>query len=213
MDSDQYKNLKAKDVANMKKYFSILHETAIYLKENLIGKTTYILTQDTIIQLNFMESNFMHLCGISYKGGSNKFFRACLEQKLEINNIKIKNDGTSFQKLRVINQIEEIFSKPSQLTTSFVSLKLKFDSSIKTKKQIASITMVNTGGNYAPQSLLELKSIKDYPKGENVICIYTIDMTNKNKEIKFKDRNWNVIEEHNEHDIPKLDKKKRYIYI
>lgn len=213
MDSVKYKNLKPKDVGNMKKYFSILQETAIYLKENLIGKTTYILTKNTYIQLHFMESNFMHLCGISYNGGSNKFFRACLEGKLEINNIKVKNDGTSFQKLRVVNQIEEIFSKPSQLTSGSVCLKLKFDASIKTKKQIASITMVNTGENYAPQSLLELKSIQDFPKGENVIFIYTIDMNSANKDIKFKDRDWNVIEEHIEHNVPKVDKKKQSIYI
>ncbi|PKE06058.1 hypothetical protein CW676_09885 [Macrococcoides caseolyticum] len=155
----------------------------------------------------------MHLCGLDYKGGSNKFFNACLNEKLEINNIKVKTDGTSFQKLRVVNQIEDIFKMPSQLASSGTFLNLKFDSAIRTKKQIAAITLLNDRTTYVPQSLLNLKSMKNFPSSKNVICIYTEDMDDKNINILFIDREWSIQKEKECVKTPKIDKKNKMIHI
>lgn len=208
-----YQRLSAKETLTIVNYFPVLSKVTVFLKENIIGKYIYIMTDESCITLTFSESNFMHLCGLDYKGGSNKFFNACLSEKLEINNIKVKTDGTSFQKLRVVNQIEDIFKMPSQLASSGTFLNLKFDSSIRTKKQIAAITLLNDRTTYVPQSLLNLKSMKHFPSSKNVICIYTEDMDDKDINILFIDREWSIQEKKECVKTPKIDKKNKMIHI
>lgn len=208
-----YRRLSAKESLTIVNYFPVLSKVTLFLKENIIGKYIYIMTDESCITLTFSESNFMHLCGLDYKGGSNKFFNACLNEKLEINNIKVKTDGTSFQKLRVINQIEDIFKMPSQIASSGTFLNLRFDSAIRTKKQIAAITLLNDRTTYVPQSLLNLKNMKKFPSSRNVICIYAEDMDDKNINILFIDREWSIQKEKECVKTPKIDKKNKMIHI
>lgn len=75
-----YRRLSAKESLTIVNYFPVLSKVTLFLKENIIGKYIYIMTDESCITLTFSESNFMHLCGLDYKGGSNKFFNACLNE-------------------------------------------------------------------------------------------------------------------------------------
>lgn len=213
MKKNEYRNLNPKDTIKIIKFFPNLLNTTLFIKENLIGKAMYILTEETYVKLVVTESNFMHLCGIEYREGANKFFNACLNNKLEINSIKIKNDGTTYQKLKVINQLENLFSNPCQLTTGNSYLKLQFDAAIRTRKQIVALAMGNNRDSYYPLSLLDLKGMRHFETGDKVICIYTIDLLSNTLTTIFKEKEWNVIECKSEKNGFEIKRKKKEIFI
>lgn len=102
---------------------------------------------------------------------------------------------------------------PSQIASSGTFLNLRFDSAIRTKKQIAAITLLNDRTTYVPQSLLNLKNMKKFPSSKNVICIYAEDMDDKNINILFIDREWSIQKEKECVKPPKIDKKNKMIHI
>ena len=52
----------------------------------------------------------MHLCGVDYRKGAGSFFDDCLNRHVIIDELKIKKDGTTMQKLQVLGSIEKACS-------------------------------------------------------------------------------------------------------
>ena len=152
-----------------------LYKIAKYFKDNFFGKKVVYCTRNQKISVYFSESNFMHLCGLHYSRGAKNFFLDCLDKKLDVSSLLVKKDGTTFQKLAILNSVTELTSPHVRLTGSGRYLYLEFDYALRTKKQILALTLKDTSKKIVPQSLLDLKKKRDFPKGEAVIKIYAVD--------------------------------------
>ncbi len=152
-----------------------LYKIAKYFKDNFFGKKVVYCTRNQKISVYFSESNFMHLCGLHYSRGAKNFFLDCLDKKLDVSSLLVKKDGTTFQKLAILNSVTELTSPHVRLTGSGRYLYLEFDYALRTKKQILALTLIDTSKKIVPQSLLDLKKKRDFPKGEDIIKIYAVD--------------------------------------
>ena len=152
-----------------------LYKIAKYFKDNFFGKKVVYCTRNQKISVYFSESNFMHLCGLHYSRGAKNFFLDCLDKKLDVSSLLVKIDGTTFQKLAILNSVTELTSPHVRLTGSGRYLYLEFDYALRTKKQILALTLKDTSKKIVPQSLLDLKKKRDFPKGEDIIKIYAVD--------------------------------------
>ena len=152
-----------------------LYKIAKYFKDNFFGKKVVYCTRNQKISVYFSESNFMHLCGLHYSRGAKNFFLDCLDKKLDVSSLLVKKDGTTFQKLAILNSVTELTSPHVRLTGSGRYLYLEFDYALRTKKQILALTLKDTSKKIVPQSLLDLKKKRDFPKGEDIIKIYGVD--------------------------------------
>ena len=152
-----------------------LYKIAKYFKDNFFGKKVVYCTRNQKVSVYFSESNFMHLCGLYYSRGAKNFFLDCLDKKLDVSSLLVKKDGTTFQKLAILNSVTELTSPHVRLTGSGRYLYLEFDYALRTKKQILALTLKDTSKKIVPQSLLDLKKKRDFPKGEAVIKIYAVD--------------------------------------
>lgn len=141
------------------------------------------------IAVYFSESNFMHLCGLYYSRGAKNFFLDCLDNKLKVSSVLVKKDGTTFQKLAILNSITELTSPHVRLTGSGRYLYLEFDYALRTRKQILALTLIDTSKKIVPQSLLNLKKTREFPKGESVIKIYAVDFYNGKELIYYTQEN------------------------
>ena len=152
-----------------------LYKIAKYFKDNFFGKKVVYCTRNQKISVYFSESNFMHLCGLHYSRGAKNFFLDCLDKKLDVSSLLVKKDGTTFQKLAILNSVTELTSPHVRLTGSGRYLYLEFDYALRTKKQILALTLKDTSKKIVPQSLVDLKKKRDFPKGEDIIKIYAVD--------------------------------------
>ena len=152
-----------------------LYKIAKYFKDNFFGKKVVYCTRNQKISVYFSESNFMHLCGLHYSRGAKNFFLDCLDKKLDVSSLLVKKDGTTFQTLAILNSVTELTSPHVRLTGSGRYLYLEFDYALRTKKQILALTLKDTSKKIVPQSLLDLKKKRDFPKGEDIIKIYAVD--------------------------------------
>ena len=131
----------------------------------------------------------MHLCGLYYSRGTKNFFLDCLDKKLDVSSLLVKKDGTTFQKLAILNSVTELTSPHVRLTGSGRYLYLEFDYALRTKKQILALTLKDTSKKIVPQSLLDLKKKRDFPKGEAVIKIYAVDFYSRKEWIYYTEEN------------------------
>lgn len=96
-----------------------IYEVAeFYKKYSLIKKLLFIQKIQLLQTITVIASasNFMHLCGLLYSRGSKNFFKDVIDRKVDLSKILVKTDGTTFQKLKVLNSFPELISNNSRLT-------------------------------------------------------------------------------------------------
>ncbi|MBR7927186.1 hypothetical protein KBI51_03215 [Aerococcaceae bacterium zg-ZUI334] len=168
-----YKRISSNEQNNIRRYFNTLHIAAKFFEKYFINKVVTYCTVDSKIDIYFSSSNFMHLCGIRYKKGSSSFFEDCLNQHIVLDDIEIKKDGTTIQKLQILSSISELIGENVYLTGAGRFLYLDFDYALKTRKQILALTLKDTKHRTVPQSLLDLKKQKTFLKGKPVVEIFS----------------------------------------
>ncbi|AKP64124.1 PBECR4 domain-containing protein [Levilactobacillus koreensis] len=139
-----------------------IYQAQQFILENLIGKSRFFFyetgKQVKWLDVRFGKNNFMHLCGIKYQGGAKRFWEKAISNKLSMDFIEVKNDGSTFQKLKVITAIRELNKSKLELTSSGVFLKLHYDHLLRTRKDIMGIALTETDYHYTPLSLLNLQN-------------------------------------------------------
>lgn len=166
----------------LKRYITQLHNAAKFFKTYFVGKIVTYSTKEEQIDIHFSVTNFMHLCGIDYKKGSASFFDDCLNHNIRIDDIKIKKDGTTNQKLQVLGSISELVGSHVYLVGNGKYLYLEFDYALRTKKQILALTLKDTSRKIVPQSLLDLKRQKTFSKGSPVEEIFATKYSDGSKQ-------------------------------
>ena len=186
---EQYRRINTLEYNKIVQSIQLLNKIANYFKDYFFGKKVVYCTSNQKIAVYFSESNFMHLCGLYYSRGAKNFFLDCLDNKLKVSSVLVKKDGTTFQKLAILNSITELTSPHVRLTGSGRYLYLEFDYALRTRKQILALTLIDTSKKIVPQSLLNLKKTREFPKGESVIKIYAVDFYNGKELIYYSQEN------------------------
>lgn len=175
---NKYKRPNSKELMALYEFMICLHEAAVFFKEHFVGKTMCYETSTKKVEVQFMSTNFMHLCGINYEYGAKRFFKDCLDGRINVNLIRIKGDGTTIQKLKVLRNVSELIGDNLRVTDGGDGLKISFDYSIRTRKQIFALALVVKQTRLIPVSLLNLKSRNFFPSGDLVEAIYSVDLNN-----------------------------------
>ena len=186
---EQFRRINTLEYNKIVQSIPLLNKIANYFKDYFFGKKVVYCTSNQKVAVYFSESNFMHLCGLYYSRGAKNFFLDCLDNKLKVSSVLVKKDGTTFQKLAILNSITELTSPHVRLTGSGRYLYLEFDYALRTKKQILALTLIDTSKKIVPQSLLNLKKKREFPKGESVIKIYAVDFYNGKELIYYSEEN------------------------
>ncbi|WP_411335137.1 PBECR4 domain-containing protein (plasmid) [Metabacillus indicus] len=137
------------------------------------------------------KANFMHLCGISYKGmRPAQFYNALKTNKVSPKNIIKKSDGSTDQKLQIIKYLNELTTCNIRIIDERSSyLNFSFDKGIRSRKLIFCLAIERINSDtFAPTSLLNLKSNKGktVKNGFPVHCIYSVDSSSKDIQIMCK---------------------------
>lgn len=167
----------------LKKYINDIENAALFFENHFINKEVVYSTDEENISIIFKRSNFMHLCGIKYDDGAREFFYAAINNRLDINKIKVKSDGTTFLKLSLLKSINFLLSSEITLTDNAIYLNIAFDKALKTKKQVFALTLINNNHSFIPQSLLNLKNINDFPNGKVIKSIKSIHLQSRKETI------------------------------
>lgn len=152
-----------------KKDFDIIRKAFLVYEAQFKGNDfiyTYLDKRTRSIQsmkISFASSNFMHLCGVTYKNknmnfGPKQFYSSLKKQRIVLSNIQVKSDGTTGQKLQVIDKLELLIKPGVRISDAGKFASLEFDKAIRTGRMIMALTCVKTGIQYAPQSLLSFQN-------------------------------------------------------
>ena len=125
-NSRDYRNPNYTEKIKLQRFFTQLQIAASFFKEHFVGKIMYYETEIESVELHFSPTNFMHLCGVDYRKGAGSFFDDCLNRHVIIDELKIKKDGTTMQKLQVLGSIEELLGKHVHLTGQLFCNNLTF---------------------------------------------------------------------------------------
>lgn len=169
---NRYKRMSFSEQTKLKHYLDVIYRTAQFLEDHFINQKVVYCTASQEVIIAFAKTNFMHLCGLYYKKGAHSFYDDSLNHHLKLELLQIKKDGTSFQKLQVLHSIKDLISPFVLLTGRGTFLYLDFDYALRTRKQILALTLIDDRSVLVPQSLLNLKRQKSFPKGEPVYRIY-----------------------------------------
>lgn len=174
-----YKKLSINDLKKFEYNLEHIRNAAIFFKDHFLSKEMIYSTEKESTSVIFQRSNFMHLCGIYYEPGASEFFNLALLKQIDLNKVYIKNDGTTFQKLSVLSSIDFLINPEITLSSGAIYLNLSFDKALRTKTRVFALTLINDNHLFIPQSLLNLRTMNDFPKGNKIIGIKSVHLEDK----------------------------------
>lgn len=157
----------------------------IYLKNN----------HSKTIPVVFLKRNFMHLCGVKYyvhgiKYNASNFYKALKKNRVSQKQLSPRKNGTTGQKLSVINELPLLIKPGVRITGEGNFLHLKFSNALRSSKAILATTLIHNKAEMVPQSLLSLKGnnkskSKVFMKSYKVIYLKQINIINHISRIIF----------------------------
>lgn len=158
----------------LQKELPMIKSVLSFIDSELLGKDIIICTAKKEVAFKIEKRNIPHLLGVSYNGGGKYLWRDFKKNRLSTNNMSIKGDGTTFQKLTALHCFNDLFLKSCFLAGNGKYEKLTFDACIRTGRLLLAIGLKYSDNDqiYYPNTVLNLKS-KIIPNGEKVLAIYT----------------------------------------
>lgn len=183
-----YKKLNVNDLKKFEYNLEYIRNAAIFFKDHFISKEMIYSTKKENTSVIFKKGNFMHLCGIHYEDGANEFFNLALLKQIDLNKVYVKIDGTTFQKLSVLSAIDFLINPDITLSSGAIYLHLSFDKALRTKTKVFALTLINDDNLFIPQSLLNLRFMNDFPKGNKIIGIKSVHLEDKTEIVYYNQK-------------------------
>ena len=152
------------DLLNEKR--ELLAKTADFYAENIANhKIHYVFQGEDGLQslsVEFNEANFAHFVGLGFdRKNATEFLQDILDENYEQNDIFVKKDGTTFDKLAVLEKFSDLFTADSLLLNDLSTVKqaqrLNFSEAINTEdEQLLLAIREIDGEEKVPVSLLNL---------------------------------------------------------
>lgn len=159
------------DLELLNKYSQQLKESAEFYKNNMSkGNVVYVFKQNDEIKalrVKYGEENFAHLVGIRFdRKNASEMLDDIVNGNGEQNAIFLKNDGSTFEKLKVISSINklvdnDIFTLTNVAENVTQARKLRFDEALKVKDENLLLALKDFEPEvYRPYSLINLENIR-----------------------------------------------------
>lgn len=92
-----------------------IHGANIY-KNNLAGKYFVYIFENNYFILNYQIGSFMHLAGLKYSEGAEKFYEKCITEKpsIQINNFRFSSENpirTARKKMQTSYRVNRFYKK------------------------------------------------------------------------------------------------------
>lgn len=164
INDENYHKINTSEIKTFNTYIPIIRESLKTIKTNFIGKKkTYVYVKNMrcidSISVIFKNNNLMHLYGVKYKDGSKQFVYDIKHKKLNFHYLRVKDDGSTFQKLQVINQIDILNTLNTRISIGNNIANIHYDSLLRSREDILGIAIKNDeNGNPYPLSLLNLSN-------------------------------------------------------
>lgn len=122
------------------------------------------------------RNDFIHMCGLKYKGkhAKSKFIEDVSKQDIDYKRLWLHADGTSIQKITVINILPCLFNSLNVIVSDQkqTALSFNYDGYIATNKRVLSLGLKRVNDSlFVPQTLLNLHNNKVQPSGQHVHVI------------------------------------------
>jgi hypothetical protein len=167
---NQYRKPKSSETIQLHQKLEVVHKAAKFIKEEFIGNEVTFYSKNYTLPVHIIQANYMHLCGVDYGRGAKSFFSDALENRIDLDLIKIKKDGTTFTKLDVLSVLPQLLSESVQLIKGGIRLTHEYDAALRTNKRLLALELKNKGRIYFALSLLNLRKF-EIGNGEPVIKI------------------------------------------
>ncbi|BDR57132.1 PBECR4 domain-containing protein [Xylocopilactobacillus apis] len=191
-----YHKITLSETNSFKKYLPSIQKALRDTKDHFIGKVKiyiYVVNDREICSLpiTFQSRHFMHLCGVKYSTGPRGFIKDLERKKLNLQNLYLKEDGSTFQKLEVIDKINLLDTLDTAVSIGNSMARIHYNSLLRTKANILGIAVDNdSNGVNFPLSLLNL-SVIDTLTSFKVVAILEENKSTHVKKCLQKDKNCN----------------------
>lgn len=169
-----YRELNSEEITNFNNGDKLkIVKVAKYFDEHFNNKIIIYKSESNIIQMKFDKIHLMHLTGIKHKKGARVFYKEAKRNKLNVDNLLFKKDGTTTQKLLVIEHTQKLLTKDIELLDGGITLKMSYDNVIRTKEFLIALLLKNIDDNLIPYSLFNISKKENFKRGEPVKEIYS----------------------------------------
>lgn len=161
-----YHKITASELISFKTYLPKIKNSFSLIKKHFIGKTkTYIYVVNNrkicSLPITFQNRHFMHLCGVKYIKGASGFVKDLKKNRLKLDGLYLKEDGSTFQKLEVIDKIDLLDTLGTTVSIGNNIARIHYDNLLRTKTNILGIAVdTDKYGMHFPLSLLNI-SVED----------------------------------------------------
>ncbi|MGF0095743.1 PBECR4 domain-containing protein [Peptoniphilus sp. SGI.035] len=162
-------------------------------RKNLSNKSLLIISGSinapNVNEIEFQNSNFLHLTGVVTKVNANNFMRMLEKSRIKISDWDYRKDGTTQLKLRILPDIVNIHNRAKMIGVYdkrrvFMSTDLCIGNTFCYLGLIKTNRITNRNNNvYVPNTSIASNIISDTNSRERILAIYRKD---KNK-IKYDD--------------------------
>ncbi len=132
----------------------------------------FFVTQSRILEFSVNTSDYMHMCGVKYKGQRNRFAYGLEQNKLNLKKLLVHCDGTTDAKIQVIGLLPKLFTTDTELSPGVSKSTYKSDARIQSRRKILGLDLkLLSSGLYVPLSVRNLHSDSTYHHGEKICCV------------------------------------------
>lgn len=161
-------------------YLAAVFKAADNYYEHLLNRNLLFVYQESPRKIDtmetvFMDYNFMHLTGVVFKKGHEmlptKFFERCMDRKLKADNMLLREDGTTIQKLNVL---PEIFnpSLSAKMVGVYKGGRINLMSERMTGGIRGAVGFVKDRGLYYPNTIIEGDIRSDIDRPRRVLAVF-----------------------------------------
>ena len=169
-------------------------ECAKLYDENLANKNIMFIYKEDIIrniETRFLKSNFMHLTGtIAKKENANSFYSKCINKRLKEQDIEIRKDGNTINKIQVLER-NVLINKNARIIGDFSKDNIYLYSEKLIGDTYSSLGFIKSQNYFIPNTSLKIDIRKISQKTSKIICILSKEIQEKKyNKITYLNKNY-----------------------
>lgn len=170
------------------KDIELIMESARLYQENLADKNLLVIYLDRLtnkyvhVEFIFYKSSFLHLTGVIYKGSTSdnqksvQFLDKCLSNKLSLDEVAFRSDGTTRLKLEILRDVVSIHKHATMIGDYNKNRPTLLTEKVYGNCRVCVGTVRNKGDYYVPNTALreDIRKIVSYWNPIKAILIKSI---------------------------------------
>lgn len=175
----EYHLANANEIIAIKAKINDVQNALTFYRNNLTGRTKIYVylkdrTQITHLEITFANRNFMHLCGFKYLKGPKAFASDLKKNRLNIKLLAVKDDGSTFQKINIINSIKNFNTLNCKIDQRNPQSDINYSQLISSTNSAIAVAQDENGNNFPLSFLNTTVENKNYIDPKQVLAIVDV---------------------------------------